>query len=458
MFLLDNKEYRNLEEQVQKNKEDIAYHYEVTRVLANYGIEVLGMVETYEEIADIDEGENYGKAYLVGTPDYSNVYIWTRANPNIGHETAYWLNIGPMQAAGIQGPTGIGIASAYVNDLYQLVLTLTNGETIVLAKSLRGEKGEKGATGSPGATGPVGPKGPKGDKGDKGDTGEQGPSGSLNIINTFNSLEQVPAASSYNLGDAFLLKQGDTTTLYILTGERGVHSTYTWQETSFGGGTMIYSNGHVLSSWEADTKVDKYNTPTNGVSEYFLYGVNNHGSQVMVDCSIYARPGEIPYRDAMGNISLPTGYKASNDAIPKKYCDDKVATINEAMEALDLRIYELENASGGGSVPRWNTAYSTHGSSLWLPLDFIGRYEVMFISKHGVGDNTFTSPVFLLPSGEDMMQAVTNLKIPSLAYDYGDDNYWTVNFDPPSQQYSVVFYYGGDASTIHDITCYYKEV
>lgn len=33
MITVNNKQFRNLEEQVQKNKEDIAAHYEVDRVL-----------------------------------------------------------------------------------------------------------------------------------------------------------------------------------------------------------------------------------------------------------------------------------------------------------------------------------------------------------------------------------------------------------------------------------------
>lgn len=454
MFLLDNKEYRNLEEQVQKNKEDIAYHYEVTRVLANYGIEVLGMVETYEEIAGIDEGENYGRAYLVGTSEYSNVYIWTRANPNIGHDTAYWLNIGPMQAAGIQGHAGVGIASVYVNDTYQLVITLTNGETIVLSKSIRGEKGERGPVGSTGATGPQGPRGPKGDQGPRGPQGPQGATGSLNIINTFNSLSEVPSAADYELGDAFLLKQGDTTILYVLTGERGVTGTYTWQETSFGGGTIVTEGGRQLGTWNADTKVSKM-VPSGGPGAYV--SVDPY-SDFLVPIRSDLVAESIVQRDANSRIKVATPY-ATNDAANKSYVDNQVNTLTNRIDGLQDQVDNLPTGGSGGGSSTWNTAYSTHGSSLWLNTDYNKRYEIMIISKHGVGDNTFTSPVFLLPSGADMNQAVTNLRVHTQAAEYNQiDNYWDVNWDPPSMQYSIQFYYGGDVSPIHDITCYYKEV
>ena len=59
---------RNLQEQVQKNKEDIANHYAIDRVLANLGIAVVGQVETAAELPDpLTYTGNYGDAYAVGS-------------------------------------------------------------------------------------------------------------------------------------------------------------------------------------------------------------------------------------------------------------------------------------------------------------------------------------------------------------------------------------------------------
>ena len=41
MIVKDGIEYRNLVEQVRKNQEDIARHYEIDRVLADWGIKVI---------------------------------------------------------------------------------------------------------------------------------------------------------------------------------------------------------------------------------------------------------------------------------------------------------------------------------------------------------------------------------------------------------------------------------
>ena len=102
---IDNKTFRNLEEQVLKNKEDIAQHYEVDRVLADWGIKVIGVVAT---INDIPEGNyQYGDSYGLSSTSPMQYVIWTRANPNVGQDTDYWLNVGALSLVGPQGAQGI---------------------------------------------------------------------------------------------------------------------------------------------------------------------------------------------------------------------------------------------------------------------------------------------------------------------------------------------------------------
>lgn len=106
---------RNLQEQVQKNKEDIANHYAIDRTLANLGIAVVGQVETANQLPDpaTYTGE-YGDAYAVGseqdvTEGISGFefYIYTRPDLNAGHPENYWLNVGKISIIGPQGPQGI---------------------------------------------------------------------------------------------------------------------------------------------------------------------------------------------------------------------------------------------------------------------------------------------------------------------------------------------------------------
>lgn len=455
MFEFNGIEFRNLQEQVLKNKEDIAYHYTIDRVLADFGITVLGRVNTFEDIADINEGENWGYGYLVGPEDDPNgyeVYVWTRPNVNLGKDEAYWLNIGKINIVGPQGPRGTSIRDITINDKYQLTFSFSDGSSMTLGKSIRGPQGIQGPIGPIGPIGPEGPQGPKGTKGDRGPAGPQGAAGTLNIIGTFSSVAQAPNPAGQKLGDAFLLSDGARTILYVLTGDDEVISTLAWQETSFGGGTKVYVNGAEVSTWNANTKLSKM-VPS-GITPA-VYAAIDPYSDTLYGLTTDNVSGTVPLRDSNGRIKVGSP-NAIYDAANKFYVDELNTAMNQRVEDLQDQISNLPTGGGVSGGGGWNTASSSYGNSLWLDLDNNKRYEMMLISRHGMGDNTFTSSAFLLPSGADQMTAVTNLTIPVLVND--SENRWEVSYDPPGQQYWIYFVYNGETSSIHDITCYYREV
>lgn len=84
-----------MEEQVLKNKQDIAYHYEIDRTLANFGIKVIGVLANVSELPVPYTGD-YGDAYAVGNPGDYTYYIWTRANPDLGEPAPFWLDAGKL--------------------------------------------------------------------------------------------------------------------------------------------------------------------------------------------------------------------------------------------------------------------------------------------------------------------------------------------------------------------------
>ena len=94
---LDNGEVlRNLQEQVLENKEQIAMHWNVDRVLADFGIKVLGKFDYVSDLDDptkVDKSTlEYGDGYLIGLEAPYDVYVWTRANINAGEPEDYFLN------------------------------------------------------------------------------------------------------------------------------------------------------------------------------------------------------------------------------------------------------------------------------------------------------------------------------------------------------------------------------
>ena len=79
-----------------ENKRLITEHYNIDRVLADFGIRVIGKKDVWEE----PTGTNYeyGDAYVVGETEPYVIYIYTRADEL--HPEPYWLNIGSIAVEG----------------------------------------------------------------------------------------------------------------------------------------------------------------------------------------------------------------------------------------------------------------------------------------------------------------------------------------------------------------------
>lgn len=279
MIQYKNLTLRNLEEQVLENKEQIAKHWDVDRVLADFGITVMGQVDSID-LLPADEGEAYGTAYLVGTAEPYQTYVWTRANPNVGKDAPYWLDIGSISIIGPQGPKGdqgergFGISKITFNPS-TFALNLQYGDGLSMTTtSLRGERGPKG---DQGIQGPKGMQGPKGEPGARGDVG---PVGTLNIIGVLSSSSQLPDAATSTNGDAFLISTESGYDFYILVGTTSTDKA--WVNMGQGGaGTIVIVNGNAVSTFDADTKVDKW------TSQYSNSYICNYNGQYQVRPSAY---------------------------------------------------------------------------------------------------------------------------------------------------------------------------
>ena len=111
MLTIGNEEFRNLEEQVEKNKSDILYMLEEEGVLNQFGIKVVGQATTSDELPiPSSYTGDFGDAYAIGATSPYTLYIYTRANGT--HPNNYWFNIGqfplqgPKGADGATGPRG----------------------------------------------------------------------------------------------------------------------------------------------------------------------------------------------------------------------------------------------------------------------------------------------------------------------------------------------------------------
>ena len=89
MIIVNNKELRNIQEQVEKNKNDIEHIVKSGGVLDEFGIKVVGEVSTIQELPTVAAYKEahvdweYGDAYAVGTAAPYTLMILTRANDTI---------------------------------------------------------------------------------------------------------------------------------------------------------------------------------------------------------------------------------------------------------------------------------------------------------------------------------------------------------------------------------------
>lgn len=116
MLTINGLEYRNLEEQVRKNKEDILYILEEEGTLNAFGIKVVGQIANASGLPDpATYTGDFGDAYAVGTESPYVMYIYTRANGT--HPNNYWFNIGRFPVPGPQGEKGDpGIGNANLSN------------------------------------------------------------------------------------------------------------------------------------------------------------------------------------------------------------------------------------------------------------------------------------------------------------------------------------------------------
>lgn len=110
MLKFGNKEFRNLQEQVLENMQNIANIKEGTAVLSEFGIKVVGEVDSLQDLSSVadyklaHEDWAYGDAFAIGTQPPYKLVILTRANDEITAD--HWFDIGDFPMPGPKGDTG----------------------------------------------------------------------------------------------------------------------------------------------------------------------------------------------------------------------------------------------------------------------------------------------------------------------------------------------------------------
>lgn len=204
----------NLENQVLKNKVDIQNLQTSEKVLATFGIKVIGTAANSSAIPTVavykanNPDWEYGDAYAVGTASPYEFYILTRADET--HTEDYWFNLGVIKgpkgdpgndgANGADGKDGVSptvsVGTVTTGNPGTPVSVTNAGTSTNVVLNFRIPKG---ATGDKGA------------KGDKGDTGF-----AVNIASELNNINELPTASASYVNIGYVIKDADgDTNLYV---------------------------------------------------------------------------------------------------------------------------------------------------------------------------------------------------------------------------------------------------
>jgi hypothetical protein len=241
MIVYNNKEYRNLVEQVQKNKADIEDWNSKEDTLANFGIRIIGKVASEDKLPEIIDSEgkqvyDYGDAFMVGSDEDVDYEYFVCTRPTTEVSVAHWQDIGSLSIIGPQGAKGdegasvsaahvVGYGEAQIEqDGMSMTkttnvtkLTKTDGTSTQFTIYAFGKNGDKGDQGI---------QGEKGEKGDKGEKGEQGPQGEMgptapayHIVGSVTSTSQLPDPTALkDLSAAYIIETTLAKQLYIQMG------------------------------------------------------------------------------------------------------------------------------------------------------------------------------------------------------------------------------------------------
>lgn len=327
MISINNKQYRNLEEQVGFLTEA----YDANRVVAEFGINVMGTLPSQEDLPANYDG-NYGDAFAVGLEPPYDFYIWTRPNPSVGQDEAYWFYIGELAIVGpqgLQGPqgekgdpgirgsqwfsgsgapvttSGYNVGDYYINVNTGNIWHLHNVGGIIkwlLEGNITGPQGPQGIQGV------AGPQGPQGVQGDRGLPGPAGPM--IQILGEITSVDQLPDPDTVDRNAAYVIPSGDAFEVYAIVGPEG---SLEWMNLGYIGSTLISDNGTYISEFDVSTKVDKtsqgrkiYGTDVYGNQKLFTVGQ----TALMNTTEVY----DIPQRRSNGAILVPDpDWGTSND-------------------------------------------------------------------------------------------------------------------------------------------------
>ena len=312
MLNFGNKEFRNLQEQVLKNMDDIQFILEQEGVLNQFGIKVVGQETTIEALPTVADYKTahvdwaYGDTYAIGAQEPYTLYVLTRANGT--HPDDYWFNIGEFPAPGPQGEQGPVGPTPNIRVGSDVITTApgTDAQVVVTRSGLDTSPKIHFSFGIPrgenGIQGPQGPRGPQGPQGLQGIPGVQGDPGYLfTTIGQVDKETDLPDPLTVGRNSAMYVGTAAPYNVYVIMGQG---SNLEW----FNLGTV---STQIIPTYIFSDTYAESGTLNSDTLQEIINNQNAHAIRIGANVLYYITPG---YYSSSGrntfnfvNVNLTTG-------------------------------------------------------------------------------------------------------------------------------------------------------
>lgn len=408
MLQFGNKEFRNLEEQVEKNAQDIQDFKDGNQTIAEFGITVVGILATADELPA--QGENFGDAYLIGTQTPYDMRVWTR---DVANNTAKWVDLGAFPLQGPKGDKGdIGsIITAgsgeplnnptnanqfYINTetgYWYIPNQTQTGWDWIKMFTLKGEKGDRGLQGKQGVQGPIGPQGKVGPIGPTGLPGPQGPVGpAFSVQGTLASSSNLPTptAAMQDKGYAYIIPdaQGNKH-IWVIQGPEG--GPFQWVDVGTAGVGIQGPKGtdgvglNTLTDTDltyGDVTVTYDTTDGIGINGTMRQTFDGTNHDSMMDLSIPIVPGKGIIIDKVADKEQVEVKTDINEAV-------KVGTYANSIAIGDGTNIRGRNSIDIGYTTKYNTSNAYEVVSIGYDNEVRANNSVAIGNKHYILQDSF---------------------------------------------------------------------
>ena len=387
MITIDDKTYRNLQEQVAKNTELLNM---IVPAFNSQLMKVKGVVNTKQ---DLPSTASNGDAYLVGIQKPYEYYLYFDK----------WIDIGAFKFQGEKGETGpAGIAqdglTPYINPENKHWM-IGDTDTGIVAQGKNGVS-ITGPRGTDGANGQTGKQGPKGDPGQDALV--------IEIKGHYDSPSQLPSISG-GIPANYAYLVGANNDLYVQSGSTWKNlGQLTMLHTYTAGDNIQISDDFVIRGVPAIQNIGDCTTKFQVDSSWDILNIEIYANGTQEKIIIYSSEG---WTDPTTTL-IPAGWHMAQPYGDKQILIDNQFILNEDSTATKIKPYTIDKIIDEISVT--NTDHFIDytlpdGSKSLLDYDFLYLYISSpngmnhTISGDYIKDNLYVLPINRNYTGNDRM-------------------------------------------------------